>query len=173
MTDFLRLIIEIIQFIWPFKVVAEWEQGVWLTFGRYWKTVGPGTYLSMPFFMDMHLVNVVPGMIVTPRLDITLLDGSTVSLVASAWHKVVDAQKAVVTVEEFETTSNELLQAVVADRVSRVKPERLEPENRAALLRDLTGWAAQEAAEYGIEFTKVRFSTFVLRARTYRLIGDH
>jgi len=171
--DFLRVLGEWIAFLWPWKICHTWEQGVMFVCGRYWKTVGPGCYFVFPWFMYLHEVSVVPGMLVTPRLDITLLDGTSLSLVASAWHRVVDANLAVNTIEDYGSTSVELLMSVLADRIARVKPERLEPENRAALLRDLTAWAQAEAAEYGIELTKVRFSTFVLRARTYRLLGEH
>ena len=173
MADFLRILGDWISFLWPLKIVHTWEQGVMFVFGRYWRVVPAGCYVVVPWFMYMHEVSVVPGMLVTPRLDITLLDGTSLSLVASAWHRVVDPNLAVNTIEDYGTTSVELLMSVLADRIARVKPSRLEPENRADLLRDLTGWAATEAAEYGIELTKVRFSTFVLRARTYRLLGEH
>ena len=173
MTDFLRLIGEWVSFLWPLKQVMQYERGVVFVFGRYWRTVEPGSYFIFPWFMYIHEVSVVPGMITTARLDLTLVSGKAVSLTASCWMRVVDPVLAVITVENYEHTTLELLHAIIADRVSRVKHERLEPEGRAALLRDLTGWVALEAAEYGVEITKVRFSSFVDDIRVFRLIQDH
>ena len=171
MGDFIHAVLSSIEFLFPFRIVHQWEQGGYYIFGRFWKTVGPGCYFVVPFFTWLSEVSVVPYMVATPRLDVTLLDGKNLSFYASAWAQVVDYNLAHNTVEDFQATTKELVEAVIADRLARVKPSRMEPENRADLLRDLTEWCNNETAQFGISISKVRFSTFVLNARTYRIIN--
>lgn len=171
MADFLHTILGFIEYLWPFRIVHQWEQGGYYVFGRMWKVVGPGCYVVVPFFTWLSEVSIVPYMVSTPRLDVTLLDGKNLSFYASAWAQVVDYNLAHNTVEDYALTTRELVEAVIADRLARVKPSRLEPENRADLLRDLTDWCNKETSEFGIQITKVRFSTFILNARTYRLVN--
>lgn len=172
MGDFLRVLLDSISYLWPFEIIRQYELGGMYLFGRFRRVLSPGLYFRVPFFQHVINVTAVPYMVVTPRMDLTMRDGRPLSVVASAWVKVSDFNLAINTVDSFHSTTTEIIKAVVADRLARVQPTRLEPENRADLLRDLTGWVAQEAGEYGINVEKVRFSTFVLGARTYRLLGD-
>lgn len=171
--DFFGRLLDSIEYLWPFRIVEQWETGGYYICGRFWKTVEPGCYPIVPFFMAVIPTTTVPYMTVTPRLDLTLLDGTSVSIVASAWARVTDYNLAVNTVESHEHTTAELLQSVLADRIAQVDASRLEPEKRGRLLSDLTRWAAEEAATFGVEISRVRFSTFVLRAKTYRLLQDN
>ena len=173
MADFLRLVGEWLQYIFPFRIVHVYERGVMFRLGRFWKIAEPGCHVIVPFFMSLVEVTIVPGMVNTGRLNVTLQDGTTCSFVATAWTQVLDPEKAINSVEQFGETELEVLSAVCADRVARVSPNRLEPENRAALLRDLTGWVNAETEPFGIKVDKVRFSQFVLKARTFILLGDH
>jgi regulator of protease activity HflC (stomatin/prohibitin superfamily) len=172
MTDFLRLIGDWISFLWPLKQILAYEAGVLFVFGRFWKVVPAGQYFVFPFLMHMQECSIAPGLITTARLDLTLTSGKAVSCTASCYAQVVDPFKAICLIEDHEHATRELVHSVIADRVCRVKHERLEPENRAALLRDLTGWIAAEAIGFGVEVTKVRFSSFVDDIRVFRLIQD-
>jgi regulator of protease activity HflC (stomatin/prohibitin superfamily) len=172
MGDFLRVLLDSIAYLWPFKIIHQYQVGGMYLFGKFRRVLEPGLYFAVPFFQHIIDVGAVPYMVVTPRMDLTLRDGRALSVVASAWVRVSDFNLAINTVDSFHSTTTEIIKAVVADRLARVQPSRLEPESRADLLRDLTSWVAQEAGEYGISVEKVRFSTFVLGARTYRLLGD-
>lgn len=172
MGDFLRLVLDVVKELWPLRIVKQWERAGYYVCGRYWKEIGPGVYPVVPWFMSVNEISVVPTMIETGRQDITLQNGRPVSFSASAWVRVVDFNLAVNTVFDHEHTVKELLRAVLADKIAGVDAARLEPEKRGRLLSDLTRWVDDEAHEYGLEVTKVRFTTFVTNVRTYRLLQD-
>lgn len=172
MAGFWEPLIELVKLLWPFRIVAEWEEACYYRFGKYWKTVGKGMYLVLPWFFSLHEVSIQPAIISTGRCDITLADGRELSFDATAWARVADTYKAINTVDDYRETSQEILASVMADKLGEVDPERLKPAKRGRLFSDLRKWVAEEAAEKGIEISKVRFKSFVFPKRTYRLLID-
>jgi regulator of protease activity HflC (stomatin/prohibitin superfamily) len=172
MGELVRLIIDCIAYVWPFRKISEWEQGCYYVCGRYWKTLGRGVYPVVPWFFDVIEVSMVPAIIGTGRQDLTLKDGRTLSFSATAWARVTDAAKATNGVDDYRETTQELLTSVLADKLVTVDVERLETEKRGRLLSDLQSWAAKEAEPFGIDISKVRFTSFILGARTYRVVTD-
>jgi len=170
--DFLQLLLSSISDIWPLRIVRQWERAGYYVCGRYWKEIGPGCYPVIPWFTTVHEISVVPGIVETPRQDITLQDGSLLSFSCSAWARVVDFNKAVNGVDEYLETTREIIEAVCADKLASVPAERLEPEKRGRLLADLRRWVQEEASEFGIEITKLRFTSFVSKVRVHRFLLD-
>lgn len=167
-----QLIITVVQYLWCFATVHEWEHGAYYICGRYWKTFGPGVYFVVPFFTRLIEISTVPHMLITPRLDLTLADGKVVSLTLSAWMRVTDTALATNSVNDWEHTTRELLKTVVAEKVAEIDSDRLAANRRKALCNTLTDMVQKECVEYGVEVTKVRFSTLVLNARNIRLLAD-
>ncbi len=172
MGELMRLIVDSIAYLWPFRIVRAWERAGYLVCGRWWKEVGPGLYLVVPFFMDVHSVSVAEAICGTQRQDITLSDGSTLSFQATCTAKIVDVRKAVCSVDDFASTTQELLASVLADKLAEVDADRLSPQKRTRLFSDLKRWVAEEAAGYGVEVSKVRFVSFVTNIKTHRLLID-
>lgn len=172
LSDFLRLITEVIQFIWPFRIVSEWEHGVYYVNGQVWREVGPGLYPVVPWFCDVRTVDMVPGIVSTRRQDITVADGTILSFAASAWACVTDATAAMNRVDQYLVTVREVVEAVLADRLAAVDVERLAPDKRARLLADCRKWIEMETQPFGVEITKVRFTSFVTRVKAHRLLVD-
>lgn len=172
MGDFLRVILDSIQFLWPLDRVRQWERGGYYFCGRWWKEVGPGVYPVIPWFSSVLSISVVPAIVETPRQDITLQDGKTLYFSASATVRVIDLNLAVNSIDNFTQTTQELIAAVLADRLARVRPDRLGPERRSALMRTLREAVTEEARLFGIEVSKLRFTNFVLNAKTIRLLQN-
>ena len=172
MGDFLRMVLDSIQFIWPLRIVQEWERGGYYLRGRWWREVGPGLYAVLPWFTEVRCISVVPAIVSTGRQDITLSDGTLLSFTASATVRVVNLNLAVNSVDSYTETTQELVSAVLADKLAEVDASRFTPEKRSRLLADLRRWVAPEAATFGVEITQLRFTTFVTNARTFRLMQD-
>lgn len=172
MGELVRLVIEIVQLLWPFRMVRPWERAGYMICGYWWKEVGHGVYPVIPWFFDVHTVSVAEAICGTQRLDVTLSNGSTLSFQATCTARVTDVRKAVCSVDDFATTTQELLASVLADKLADVDAERLAPNKRGRLFSDLKRWVAEEAALYGVEVSRVRFTSFILTTRTYRLLVD-
>jgi len=171
-SDFLQLIAQWAEFLWPFRRVQIFERALYTVCGRWQWEVGPGTWLVLPWFCEVDPVATSKGIISTPRIDVTLQDGRLLSAQTSAVVRVVDLRKAINNVDHFMESAQELLHAVVADKLSDVAATRLEPEGRRRLCSDLRRWVNEQAAEFGVEFDQLRFTTFVINPRPYRVLGD-
>jgi regulator of protease activity HflC (stomatin/prohibitin superfamily) len=172
MGDFLRLIVEWIQYLWPFRKVQPHERALYTIFERWQWDIGPGIYLMIPYFFDVKSEPVVEALVQTPRIDITLSDGKHLSAQATGTVQVTDLFLALNKVDSYMESSQELLHAIVAEKLAEVDAVRLTSEKRGRLLSDLRRWVNEKAAHYGVEFTELRFTTFVFSPRTYRVISD-
>lgn len=172
MSEFLRVLLEFIEFLWPLRRVEQWEMGGYYVFGRWWKQVGPGVWPIIPWFFDVKMVSVAEAIVGTGRQDITLSDKSMLSFAATATVQVKDIYSALNLVDAYTETMQELLASVLAEKLAEVDAVRLEPEKRGRLFADLQRWVAKEAEQYGIEVKKVRFTSFIINARAHRLIID-
>lgn len=172
MGDLVRLVIDTIQFAWPFRRVQQWERALYMVCGRWIWEIGPGVYPIFWFFCEVHTVSVAEAICGTNRLDITLSDGRTLSFQATCTARVADVRKAVCSVDDFSSTTQELLASVLADKLADVDADRLQPAKRARLFSDLKRWVAEEAIAYGVEVRLVRFTSFVIAPRTHRLLID-
>lgn len=168
----LQPLVELIAFIWPGRLVKQWQRGARYRFGRYRGEVGPGVYWVVPWFTEVTEVDVCEAIIGTERLDVTLSDNSLLSFSATAVVQVVDVRAALNDVEQYRETAKEALAAVLADRLAAVDAARLEHGSRKRLLTDLQRWVAEELTPYGIAVRKLRFTSFVLNAKAHRLIVD-
>ncbi len=172
MTEFLRLLLDAIAYVWPLRIVREWERGGYYVLGRWKREVGPGMYPVLPWFTEVTETSVAEAIVGTGRQDITLSDGSMLSFAATATVGVVDVRLALNAVDSYTETMQELLASVLADKLAEVDAARLAPEKRARLFADLRRWVAAEALAYGIEVRTVRFTSFIVNAKAHRLIID-
>jgi hypothetical protein len=172
MGELVQLLIQIAEFAWPFRSVEQWERGVYYFFGKCWKTVGPGRWPVIPFFMDVRAVSMAPAIIGTPLLTITLSDNRTLTFSVAAVVKVERADDALNEIENYMETTQELLGARVAEKLAEVDAARIDATGRKRLLTDLTRWLDDETEAYGVRVTGLRFTNFAINLKTFRLLTD-
>ena len=173
MGELVRLIVDSIAYLWCFRIVEESERAGRFFCGHWWQEVGPGWYWNIPFFMDVKALSIAKGIVTTPRLDIPLSDGNRLSFSASSTCRVVDVKLALLAMDDYKETTQELLSAVIAEKLMGVEAERvINPEKRGRLFSDLRRWVQEEAAEFGLEMTRVRFTSLVVNAPVMRLLND-
>lgn len=172
MADFLRLLLDSIAYLWPLRVVKQWERAGYYAFGRWQREVGPGVWPVVPWFCEVYEVSVAEEIVNTPKQDVTLSDGTLLVFSASATIAVVDVKAALNAVQEYDKTAAEAVEAVLAERLAQVNAERLAWESRGRLFADLRRWVQDELTPYGVELRKLRFRSFVVRAKAHRLIVD-
>lgn len=171
MAELLRVLVDVIGYLWPFRIVWEWEAGAYYICGIYFRPVRRGCWPVIPFFCDVRTVNRVPDIYSTGLQDITAKDGEILTFAASLTLVVTDAAAALNRVVRHEETATECAGAVLADTLADLGSERLDPERRRGLIRTCLAAINREVAEYGVEVTALRFTTFVRGARTYRLLS--
>ena len=170
--DLLRVLIDIFAFIWPFRLVWQWEMGAYYIFGRYWRDVRPGIYPVIPWFIEVKTEGVVSQTFVTPLQTITTKDGGTLTFSASLKLRVVSLGKAYNNVLQWGETAMEDASAALAEKLSEVEMSRLQPEQRKRLLAACLRLLDSELSDYGLAIERFRFNNFVRNMKVYRLFND-
>lgn len=165
-------LIAVIKFLWPFRIVHQWERGGYLVCGVWKREVGPGLKVVIPWFCDVMTAPVVPALVGCAREDITTQNGTTLSFAATATARVVDVRLALTEVDDYHESTQELIGSFLAEQLGEADAGRLTPEKRKALFRTLQNKLAAEAAEWGVEITKLRFNSFVTNVPTFRLLTE-
>ena len=171
LTDIGRFLIEVLEFIWPFRKVMEWEMGVLYVNGRYRRTVGPGVYPIFWWFVEIRTVDVVRDNWTTPLQTITVRDGGTLTFSATASLEVFDAALATNAVLNNAESAMEDVSAILADTLADLDVARLDPERRSRLLKTCTAAVNETLGSYGMRVTNLRFNNFVRDIRAYRVFG--
>lgn len=173
MLNWFQTIIEVARYLWPFRIVHQWERGALYIFGRYIASLPAFVYPIIPYFTDVKPTSVVWGVISTPMLTVTTRDGKgTVTFSAAATLRIADLGKAYNKIDNVSETMRELLAAVTAERLAELDPDRLDGDRRARLLNSLVGWLNEELEFCGLEVQAVRFTNFVVNMRVFRLMTD-
>ncbi|HEX7341794.1 MAG TPA: slipin family protein [Rhodanobacteraceae bacterium] len=92
------------------KVLAEYQRGVILTFGRYTGIKGPGLILLIPFVQRIIRVDLRVNVLDVPPQDIISFDNVSIRVTAVVYFRVIDADKAVLQVADFYAATSQLAQ---------------------------------------------------------------
>ena len=172
MGELIRLVLDSISYLWPFAQVEPWERGLYIIAGRWTFEVGPGIYPVLPWFSRVATCTNVLALVTTPRQDITLSDGTPLTFAATANVRVVNVTHAYLMVDSYHQTTQETIAAVLAEKLAEVPAARVTADKRGRLLSDLRRWVAQETLVYGVDVEALRFTTFVVGAKTFRLLQE-
>ncbi len=173
-----QLIVEIIKTLWPFRIVEQWERGVYVRFSRparkMWRdnlVLKPGIYIVLPFWADVMTISVVDDPIVLTKQDFTLDDGTPVIVQAGAMLRVTDPMKALFEIEDYEQNATELTEAAVGKQLVTADKSVFDTgQRRSGLLRRIASDADSRTAHYGVQIREVWFTSFSLALMTGRIV---
>src|SRR6476661_3870351 len=102
----LPLLVIVAVLAYSVRILREYERGVVFLLGRFWKVKGPGLVIIVPFIQQMVRVDLRTRIFdVTPQ-DVISRDNVTVRVNAVVYFRVIDAEKAIIQVENFELATN-------------------------------------------------------------------
>jgi len=164
-----QFLVDIVMELWPLRHVEGWETGIRTWFNRPKREKGPGIYLVLPVFGDILTVTTVPYPATCSRQDITLKDGTPLNFAATAWVQVTDATAAKFSVDDYEESVTEIVEAVLAERLAEVEIDRFETvAKRRNFLKELTLLADSQTQDFGVTVERIWFSNFSLKLTTFR-----
>lgn len=171
--NWLATLFEFLQNFWPLARIEQWERGVYSIWGHALRrTVGPGIYPFIPWFMDVRAISTVPTPLGTPLLNVTLSDGRTLGYSVTAVVRVVNAWDALCLIDDYTESTSEIIASRVSEKVAEVDAARLDSEKRRRLLADLVRWVNEDTAKFGVAVEALRFTNFAIDQRAYRLLTD-
>jgi regulator of protease activity HflC (stomatin/prohibitin superfamily) len=103
-----------LTFIWSsIRILREYERGVVFTLGRYTGTKGPGLFLLVPFLQQMVRVDLRVVVDEVPPQDVISRDNVSVKVSAVIYFRVVDAERAILEVNNYLAATSQLAQTTL------------------------------------------------------------
>ena len=96
-----------------FRVVREYERCVVFMLGRFWKVKGPGLIMVIPAIQTAQRVDLRMVVMDIPSQDVISRDNVSVKVNAVLYYRIVDAQKAVINVENYNEATSQLAQTTL------------------------------------------------------------
>ena len=109
----LPLVIVAAVVAYSLRILREYERGVVFLLGRFWKVKGPGLVLVVPFIQQMVRMDLRTRVLDVPPQDVISRDNVSVKVNAVVYFRVVDPEKAVIQVEQFEMATSQFAQTTL------------------------------------------------------------
>ena len=95
------------------KILREYERAVVFRLGRFQAVKGPGLILIVPFVQQVVRVDLRTVVMEVPGQDVISRDNVSLKVDAILYFRVVDAQRAIIQVENFLSATNMLAQTTL------------------------------------------------------------
>ncbi len=121
----LGIIVVIIFLANSLRVVKEYDRGVVFFLGKFTSVRGPGLIILIPIFERMTKVSLRTVTMNIPSQKIITKDNVSIDIAAVAYYKIVDPQKAVISIEDIYNAVNQIAQTTVRNVVGQFQLDEL------------------------------------------------
>jgi regulator of protease activity HflC (stomatin/prohibitin superfamily) len=137
-----------------FRILREYERGVVFTLGRFSGVKGPGLIVLLPFVQQLVRVDLRTIVLDVPSQDVISRDNVSVKVNAVLYFRVVDADKAIIQVEDFMTATSQLAQTTLRSVLGKHELDEMLAE-RDKLNADLQTILDSQTDAWGIKVATV------------------
>ncbi len=113
LSGLLPLVLIIMLIAYSIRILREYERGVVFLLGRFWKVKGPGLILVVPFIQQIVRMDLRTRVLDVPPQDVISKDNVSVKVNAVVYYRVLDPEKAVIQVEQFEQATSQFAQTTL------------------------------------------------------------
>jgi len=137
-----------------FRILREYERGVVFMLGRFYKVKGPGLVIIIPILQQMVRVDLRTTVTDIPTQDLITKDNVSVKVNAVLYYRVVDAERAIINVEDYMEATGQLAQTTLRSVLGQHELDELLAE-RERLNHDIQGILDQQTDQWGIKVSNV------------------
>jgi regulator of protease activity HflC (stomatin/prohibitin superfamily) len=174
LTAFSGLAIPIIVFIglllYSFRILREYERGVVFMLGRFWKIKGPGLVIVVPIIQTIVRVDLRTRVLDIPPQDVISRDNVSVKVNAVLYYRVIDPEKAIIQVEDFDFATSELAQTTLRSIVGQHELDEMLAE-RDKINTDVQRILDAQTGAWGIKVSNVELKHIDLDETMVRAIA--
>jgi len=152
------------------RILREYERGVVFTLGRFTGVKGPGLILLIPYVQQMVRVDQRVIVLDVPTQDVISRDNVSVKVSAVIYFRVVDADKAVIQVENFQQATSELAQTTLRSVLGKHDLDEMLSE-RDKLNNDIQDILDSQTDAWGIKVANVEIKHIDLGESMVRVIA--
>lgn len=152
------------------RQVDQYERGIMLTLGRYSGTKGPGWRIVVPIFQRMIKVDMRVKAVDVPDQRAITRDNVAVTVNAVIYYRVLEAEKAILEVEDFRYAISQYAQTTMRNIVGEVTLDEL-LANRDKLADRIREIVDRETDAWGLKVNNVELKDVSLPADMERTIA--
>jgi len=160
----------IVILVLAIKILREYQRGVIFTLGRFSGIKGPGLIILIPFIQQMVRVDLRTIVLDVPTQDVISHDNVSVHVNAVVYYRVVDPEKAIIQVEDFDTATSELAQTTLRSVLGGHELDEMLAE-RERLNLDIQEILDKQTDEWGIKISNVEIKHIDLDESMVRAIA--
>jgi len=152
------------------RILREYERGVVFQLGRFWKVKGPGLVIVIPGLQQMVRVDLRIVTFDVPPQDVISRDNVSVSVNAVLFFRVVDAERAIIQVENYLAATSQLAQTTLRVVLGKHELDEMLAE-RERLNTDIQQILDEQTDAWGIKVTNVEIKHIDLNETMIRAIA--
>ncbi|WP_428611883.1 slipin family protein [Shewanella sp.] len=153
-----------------FKILREYERGVIFMLGRFYRVKGPGLIIVIPLIQQMVRVDLRTVVMDVPTQDVISRDNVSVQVNAVIYFRVIDAQKAIINVEDFLQATSQLAQTTLRSVLGQHELDEM-LANRDMLNTDIQSILDNRTDGWGIKVSNVEIKHVDLNETMVRAIA--
>jgi regulator of protease activity HflC (stomatin/prohibitin superfamily) len=136
------------------KILREYQRGVVFTLGRFTGVKGPGLILLIPYVQQMVRVDLRTVVLDVPSQDLISHDNVSVKVNAVIYFRVIDPERAIIQVENFNQATSQLSQTTLRSVLGKHDLDEMLAE-RDRLNRDIQEILDAQTDAWGIKVANV------------------
>jgi regulator of protease activity HflC (stomatin/prohibitin superfamily) len=164
------LVVILLLLAYSVRILREYERGVVFMLGRFWKVKGPGLIVVIPGIQQMVRVDLRTRLFNVPPQDVISRDNVTVRVNAVIYFRIIDPQKAVIQVEQFDEATNQLAQTTLRSVLGQHDLDQMLAE-REKLNLDIRKILDEQTDAWGIKVSIVELKQIDLNETMVRAIA--
>jgi len=164
---FLLLLVLLVN---SFRILREYERGIVFLLGRFWRVKGPGLVVVIPFIQQMVRVDLRTRVLDVPPQDVISRDNVSVRVNAVVYYRVMDPEKSVIQVEDYNQATSELAQTTLRSVVGQHELDQMLAE-RDKINTDVQRILDEQTDAWGIKVSNVELKHIDLNENMVRAIA--
>ncbi|MFA5420529.1 MAG: slipin family protein [Patescibacteria group bacterium] len=160
----------VIFFLSSLKQINEYERGVKFTMGRFTSVMTPGWRFLWPVFQGFKKVDIRVKAVDVPDQRAITRDNVPVTVNAVLYYKIIDAEKAIIEVENFYYAISQYAQTTMRNIVGEITLDEL-LANRDKIADRIREIVDKETDEWGLKVNNVELKDVILPESMERTIA--
>lgn len=152
------------------RVLREYERGVVFTLGRYTRVAGPGLFILIPIVQQMVRTDLRTFVVDVPSQDVISRDNVSVKVNAVLYYRVVDPDKAILNVEDYNEAVSQLAQTTLRSVLGKHELDEMLAE-RDKLNADIQSILDEQTDAWGIKVANVEIKQVDITETMIRAIA--
>ena len=152
------------------NILREYERGVIFLLGRFWKVKGPGLIIVIPVLQQMVRLDLRTKVLDVPTQDVISRDNVTVRVNAVVYYRVMDPERAIIQVEDYQYATSQLSQTTLRSVLGQHELDEMLSE-RDKLNDDIQKLLDKQTDAWGIKVSVVEIKHIDLDESMIRAIA--